>query len=135
MHVSIMVNETILHLGLTSTSMISSVNSHGFNIVDCTLGYGGNTLLIDQLLIHSFILKGHTSEIYKHCPNNSRIYGIDQDRVELEKTSTRINNYIRNNNNNDRNVTFQAIHDNFMNIMSISSQIGLQGKGINRITY
>ena len=44
MHVSIMVNETILHLGLINNSMISSDNGRGFNIIDCTLGYGGNTL-------------------------------------------------------------------------------------------
>ena len=137
MHVSIMVNETILHLGLTNTSMITSESSLGLNIVDCTLGYGGDMLLlITYLMTHPFIylFKGHTSEIYKYCPDNSRIYGIDQDRVELEKTSARINNYISSSKNNDRNITFQAIHDNFMNIMNISSQLGLHGKGTPQLT-
>ena len=66
--------------------------------------------------------------MYKHCPNNSILYGIDQDQIELEKTSARINNHLSSS-NNGRNITFQAIHDNFMNILNISSRLGLQGKG------
>ena len=36
MHVSIMVNETIIYMGLNNSSATG-----GYNIVDCTLGYGG----------------------------------------------------------------------------------------------
>jgi len=41
MHVSIMVNETIIHLGLKNAT---DRNNRGYNIVDCTLGYGGDNV-------------------------------------------------------------------------------------------
>ena len=72
--------------------------------------------------------------MYKHCPNNSILYGIDQDKIELEKTSARINNHLGSS-NNGRNITFRAIHDNFMNILNISSRLGLQGKGTRSILH
>jgi len=81
------------------------------------------------------ILKGHSLEMYKHCPNHSRIYGIDQDKTELEKTSIRINNYLSSTNSHEKNITFHAIHDNFMNILNITSQYGLHGKGTHSLIY
>jgi 16S rRNA (cytosine1402-N4)-methyltransferase len=63
MHVPIMVNEILTALDLHP----------GMHCVDCTLGYGG-----------------HASEILGAIQPGGQLLGLDQDPIELERTSTRL---------------------------------------------
>lgn len=101
-HLSIMVDECMLHLGLTNTTTATSTTPKIY--IDCTLGHGG-----------------HSIEIINRLPNNSYLYGIDRDYDELMKTKDRVNSHIASS-LGDKVINFIPIHGNFKNLYNISKE-------------
>lgn len=106
-HVSIMVKECIEHLNVRRNSSVP------LNLIDCTLGFGGHSLMLLQ-----------------ETKLNCRLIAFDKDVTELSKTQSRINDKISKKllSMRQSNEVFIPIHDSFANSREHIQKFGLVGR-------
>jgi len=109
-HIPIMLTECLVYL-----DDVIQAKSKNIIALDCTLGYGG-----------------HSKEIIRRLSslsNDSILYGIDQDEMELKRTTQRLNNYAESL-QNEKNTRFNFVSSclNFGGIKEFLENRNLSGK-------
>ena len=112
-HRSIMLEECLERLGLKEKreEKEEEGSSSGWVAVDCTLGFGGHSSAILDLILPF---------------NGSTLVAIDQDSLEIEKTKKRLMEKHAESNISEK--TFQVVQSNFRDIGTVLNEKGLVGK-------
>jgi 16S rRNA (cytosine1402-N4)-methyltransferase len=115
-HVPIMLKEVLQQMGLKSDDDVTEAKE-GMVTVDCTLGYGG-----------------HTKEILEcTLPKGGRHFAVDQDPLEMSKTSSRIATLLTSSGGNqtygdDYIKRIHYLNQNFRDVEESLNKLGVVGK-------